>query len=73
MRKDFEEWAKSLPMANLKRHLSGYENAQINSYWSVWQASRQSLAVKLPRVTGDAVYDAQEVLDALDAAGVRYE
>jgi hypothetical protein len=67
MRKEFEEyWEGESDLLELSEDVK-------QVFFECWQASRQSLVVKLPRATGDAVYDAQEVLDALDAAGIRYE
>ena len=64
-RKEFEEWAAGMFG---KHNFNAREVA-----WAAWQASRQALVVELPRVTGDAVYDAQEVHDALDKAGLPYK
>ena len=66
VRKEFNEWYSKLP-DDLKSDVCSY------SAYKGWQASRQALVVELPRVTGDAVYDAQEVHDALDKAGVSYK
>ena len=66
VRKEFNEWYSKLP-DDLKSDVCSY------SAYKGWQASRQALVVELPRVTGDAVYDAQEVHDALDKAGVAYK
>lgn len=49
VREEFEVWARSLPLANLKRHLDGYENQSINGFWSVWQAAIDSVVVELPK------------------------
>lgn len=72
-REQFEEWAKSIPLANLKRHLDGYENQSINSHWSTWQASRAALVVKLPPQHEWVLdgYDAIEVSYALKQAGIK--
>ena len=74
MSKEFEEWARmeGLPLEWLP-NFGFYEATRTEQAWRSWQASRQTLVVELPRVTGDAVYDAQEVHDALDKAGVSYK
>jgi len=80
-REQFEAWVGRLNAAgkaelnSLKRTVNGNYYVDLNTemLWQAWQASRQSLVVKLPRLTGDAAYDAQEVIDALDAAGAPYE
>jgi hypothetical protein len=45
--------------------------------WNVWQTSRQSLVVKLPELyetpSNGKVYFPEEITDALDTVGVRYE
>lgn len=64
MREEFEDW--------FFNEVDGSAIAE-SLCWEAWQASRLALTVKLPRLTGDAAYDAQEVIDALDAAGVQYE
>ena len=70
MRSEFEAWAKSLPFANMERHLDGYLNQSINSFWSVWQASRAALVVELP--SGQALL-LSDVCESLDSAGVKYK
>lgn len=86
-REQFEEWAKSIPLANLKRHLDGYENQTINSHWSTWQASRQALVVEFTTDTyfspcktekelaSDEGFDSaiKYVKAALDLAGIKYK
>ena len=76
MRKEFEEWAKEdgidLELV-VTPHGSYYADEEARAAWDGWQASRQALVVDLPKVTGDAAYDAQEVHDALDKAGVSYK
>ena len=71
MREQFEEWAKHLPLANLERHLDGYVNQHINSYWATWQASRAALVVELPEKW--PLFTVDEVKDILDLAGVKYK
>jgi hypothetical protein len=71
VRKEFEEWAEKESF-NIARWRDGYDVVSTNYAWQGWQASRQALVVELPRVTGDAVYDAQEVHDALGKAGAAY-
>jgi hypothetical protein len=72
MRKEFEAFAK--PHTYSLKMIDGeYAAASTALLWQCWQASRQALVVELPRVTGDAVYDAQEVHEALDKAGVAYK
>lgn len=74
MRKEFEMFVSgSLPINALLKVDGSYVNSLICAYWDIWQASRAALVVELPRVTGDAVYDAQEVRDALDKAGVSHK
>lgn len=74
MLEEFEKWAKSRRM-NIQKSRRGsyYHVVATDNAWRAWQASRQALVVDLPRATGDAVYDAQEVHDALDKAGVPYK
>ena len=59
-----------------------YCGVACNAYWTVWQAgwqaSRAALCVNLPKQWFDDGLDsdlmeANRVLDALDAAGVRYK
>ena len=76
MRKEFEDWInKSAVFKNSEwlESVGRYNYTSTQIMWEAWQASRQALVVELPRVTGDAVYDAQEVHDALDKAGVAYK
>lgn len=86
-REQFELWAKSIPLANLKRHLDGYENQSINSHWSTWQASRAAVVVQFTSETyfspcktdlelahDDGFNSAmKDVKAALDMVGVKYE
>jgi hypothetical protein len=70
MSEEFEKW--------FKRQLdSEYCSQNIKSLMlECWQASRQSLVVKLPEGDGDEcgwVVSLVDVEDALDAAGVKYE
>jgi len=66
MRTEFEKWIDSMSFEEL-------DNLDENSAWISWQVSRAALVVGLPRLQGDAQYDGQEVIDALDAAGVAYK
>jgi hypothetical protein len=77
MKKEFEVWAmaKSLPL--LKEDDDSFNNFKTIYAWQAWQASRQSLVVKLPELyetpSNGNVYFPEEITDALDAAGVKYE
>lgn len=77
MREEFEEWAKEKGFKlETCKDRNYYRSASTSSAWHVWQASRQSQVVKLPDwwVSGiDAAMYRDDVLEALDAAGVRYE
>lgn len=87
MREKFEEWAKSLQMSDLNRHLDGYENQVINSYWAVWQAAIESVVVEfteevyfcpskteLEQASDKGFIHAMEMVKgALDKSGIKYE
>jgi hypothetical protein len=90
MRKEFEDWAEKhgylLKVIAQQDGLGTeiYANGQTRSAWLGWQASRQSLVVKLPlkdngkeflsvEYCGNTFVKEQSVIDALDAAGVSYE
>lgn len=77
MRKEFSKQCQLWRYSEEVDEDDFFINATTQRAWDVWvtawQASRQALVVELPRVTGDAVYDAQEVHDALDKAGVPYK
>ncbi len=77
-RAEFEEWLSKqvdiygLPyLAAMHKDLE-YISGRTQLLWQAWQASRAALVVELPRLQGDAQYDGQEVIDALDAVGVAY-
>jgi hypothetical protein len=78
MREEFEEWA-SRYHGTARMGVVGliYSNEAVQHDWNVWQASRQSLVVKLPELyetpSNGNVYFPEEITDALDAAGARYE
>ena len=76
MREEFERWAKSQTF-NIARHGDSYDLPSTIYAWLAWQASRQSLVIKLPELyetpSNGNVYFPEEITDALDAAGVRYE
>lgn len=66
-REKFEEWVKD----NLHPSAS---NAVIRIAWSAWQASRQCIEVELPEWFVDkvnAVYDRDEVEQAIESAGIK--
>jgi hypothetical protein len=76
MRADFEKWAKEYEY-NLRwsNEVGNYSEMIVRILWDTWQASRQSLVVKLPEY---AKYkDTQDYFNAclrvIDTAGVRYE
>lgn len=77
MRKEFEDWATKEELPILFLASCGFYDAKATEVaWQSWQASRQSQVVKLPDwwVSGiDAAMYRDDVLEALDAAGVRYE
>ena len=77
-RKEFEEWAKENLRCDLSHNGEHYNYADAYYAWEGWQASRQSLVVKLPELcdgenTCKCYYESQSIEDALDTAGVRYE
>ncbi len=74
VRAEFEEWYLS-EIDNEAPVLAGgiFSSQHGNWCWQAWQSSRAALVVELPRLQGDAQYDGQEVIDALDAAGVAYK
>ncbi len=72
MRKEFEEWFDGEKPMLVGKHAEVFEQV----FWHVWQASRHSLVVKLPKGDGDEcgwVVSLADVEDVLDSAGVRYE
>lgn len=85
MREEFEEWAVSagyitkmvIPMTGEDSQKKAiYANGQTRSAWKAWQASRKALVVELPDffVSGiDAAVYRDDVIEALDAAGVSYK
>jgi hypothetical protein len=84
MQKQFEEWAHDGSKGyKLKLwHLINqdgtkvYTNELTNDMWKAWQASRAAVVVKLPDwfVSGiDAAMYRDDVIKALDEAGVDYE
>ncbi len=72
-RAEFEEWCSRNPLKTDKRACGEYKYVSTDLAWQAWQASRAAQVVELPRLQGDAQYDGQEVIDALDAAGVAYK
>jgi hypothetical protein len=70
MKTDFENWFKNQPDSE---YCGAHTKALLAE---CWQASRQSLVVKLPEGAGDEcghVVTLADVEDALDEVGVRYE
>lgn len=62
----FEEWAEGKPQLS------------VSSAWAAWKASREMLCVELPEYLdreriGFAAYDAIEVENLLDDAGVKFK
>jgi hypothetical protein len=87
MRADFEKWAKEYEY-NLRwsNEVGNYSEMIVRILWDTWQASRQSLVVKLPSISNIPVVGEYEqgyvngesftidaVKRAIDTAGVRYE
>jgi hypothetical protein len=78
MREEFEQWA-SRYHGTARMGVVGliYSNEAVQHDWNVWQTSRQSLVVKLPELyetpSNGKVYFPEEITDALDTVGVRYE
>lgn len=73
MRKEFEEY-RGLRNAQLKAEGASDKFMITNAHWATWQASSQSLVVKLPRPECATQYNYQQRLKvALDGAGVKYE
>ena len=77
MREEFERWAKEKGFRlEMCKDGNYYRSAATSSAWRTWQASRQAIVVKLPDwwVSGiDAAMYRDDVLEALNTAGVRYE
>lgn len=82
MRAEFEEWLSKqvdiygLPyLAAMHKDLE-YISGRTQLFWQVWQASRAAQVVELPDffVCGiDAALYRDDVIDALDVAGVAYK
>ena len=72
MRKDFEEyWEGESDLLEMSEDVK-------QVFFECWQASRQSLVVKLPELCDGensckCYYESQSIEDALDTAGVLYE
>jgi len=78
MRKEFEDWASRYHgVARIGMSNGVYSNECVSHDWNVWQASRQSLVVKLPEVKfwlGDKSLECiDDFKKQLDAAGVKCE
>jgi hypothetical protein len=79
MKKEFEAFAERWRYDLSENENGFYENATtqrvFDSFAWAWQASRQSLVVKLPAESdhSNGHYDSGEVIEALFAAGVCYE
>ncbi len=76
MRKEFEVWAVSVGMYISIDEDNEYKNYTTWSCWKAWQASRAAIVVELPLFCVDGVDAAEyrdDVIAALDKAGVSYE
>ena len=85
VREEFEAWATSAGyITKMITQIAGevsegiaiYANGQTRSAWQAWQASRKALVVELPDffVSGiDAAVYRDDVIEALDEAGVSYK
>jgi hypothetical protein len=81
MKKEFEAFAARWRYDLSENENGFYENATtqrvFDSFAWAWQASRQSLVVEMPELyetpSNGNVYFPEEITDALDVAGVKYE
>lgn len=62
---DFCDWYNS--------QTCDYRPEQLIFAWSVWQASRATLVVKLPKPNVRMNVDIDDVRSVLDEAGIKYE
>ena len=72
MQSDFEDWLKKFNGGSLASMPAALEYVA----WQAWQASRAAVVVKLPLFCVDGVDAAEyrdDVIEALDEAGVSYE
>lgn len=77
MREEFEAWASSPEFGLRAGHFvkgddGEYVNYPTQCYWQVWQASRESLVIDLPKVIGSLMYSS-DVYEAVEAAGLKVE
>ena len=78
MREEFNAWFMESPL--------GWDqgNAAIDLAYAAWQASRAALVIELPKpyeaysggvaaddLNGDLVFDAEEIYEAIEAAGAK--
>jgi hypothetical protein len=73
--KQFEAWAVSKGQS-IDKFKAGYVQDRSHLSWEAWQASREEQVVELPDffVFGiDAAVYRDDVIAALDAAGVKYK
>ncbi len=76
MQKQFEEWARENLGCDLSHNGEHYNHTWAYYAWKGWQASRAAPVVKLPLFCVDGVDAAEyqdDVIKALDDAGVSYE
>ena len=79
MREEFEEWAKGDVCLDLSIFTDGgtYRDIMTLVAFDAWKASRAALCVELPEQWLDddleCVVVTRQVVNALDAAGVRYK
>jgi len=70
MREEFERWAKENEW-NTAKHEHSYLNGYTAAAWIGWQASRQSLVVKLPEGDVDTGAYEYEIAQQMISLGVQ--
>lgn len=77
-RQQFEEWSSDngkWPQA-VERNGDSYKIIKTHTDWLAWQASRAEIVIDMPRSFSEDrhfrdVYEAEDVLEAIHAAGIR--
>lgn len=80
LREEFEQYFRKRPafMDNfIDKDLNGnYQRNWVQDYFNVWQASRESLVVELPKrgkgFYNDDMVDIDDVIESLQSAGINY-
>lgn len=73
VREEFEAWVlREYPNQHMGRFATGeYHSTVIEHCWQAWQASREALVIELPEEQPMYMYYAPDVLEAIEAAGVK--